>query len=112
MTGFETYDLGAWMSDGLTVHPLVTVRPSANSRRPSVITRIFLPAVAVGALALYAAKPVAQWLFDEPARFEQAAMQSDIVPSSPILYWSNAVAALKNAPRVEESGPADPPTRY
>lgn len=114
MIGFETYDIGAWVTEGLAVHPVVTssLRSTTRSRRPSITTRILLPAVAVGAIAFYAAKPVAQWLISEPARIEQSAMQSDVIPISPALYWGNAVAALRSAPILNESGPADPPTRY
>jgi hypothetical protein len=113
MTGFETYDISAWIRDGLAMHPVVTpVRTSNHLRRPSVATRMFLPAVAAGTLAFYAAKPVAQWFSDAPTRLVQSEMQGDLIPGEVATYWTDAVAALRSAARVEESGPADPPTHY
>lgn len=113
MIGFETYDISAWMIEGLTTHPLSAPRQSGRLRRgASVTARFLLPAVAMGALATYAAQPVAQWFIEPPVRVERAAMEKDVIPDLPALYWAGAVAALRNATRVEESGPPDPPPHY
>lgn len=116
MIGFETYDLQAWMSNGLTVHPHVAAgtRPANRSRRSSLTAKLLLPAVAISTLGLYIARPVAQarWLVSEPTRLEQAEMRGDLLPYSPSAYWQTAIAGLKAAPIMEESGPVDPPTRY
>jgi hypothetical protein len=112
MTGFETYDIAAWMVDGLSKHPTVTPQGVRGVPRRGSIARLLLPMVTVGALAILAATPVAQLFVETPVRIERAAMQKDFVPDRPALFWTNAVAALRLAPLVEESGPADPPTRY
>jgi len=90
--------------------PQRTLSSTRKGKAPAS-ARILLSTVAMGALALYATKPVAQW-FDAPVRVEQAAMQRDIIPAPPAVYWANAVRALRSAPRVMESGPEDPPPRY
>jgi hypothetical protein len=71
-----------------------------------------LSTAAFGALSLFAAKPVAQWFIDPPVRIEQTAMQQDIIPAPPELYWQRTIGYLRSVPLIEESGPADPPTRY
>lgn len=113
MTGFETYDISAWMIDGLAMHPIARpARPVGARRIASLISRIVVPAVAMGTLSVYAAQPVAQWVLDVPTRVELASIQNDLLPDIPSVYWSKAVVALRRAPLIEESGPADPPPRY
>jgi hypothetical protein len=113
MDGFETYDIRAWIVNGLSRHPVSPTRAPAGRRTgPASPAQLFMPMVASVAFAFYSQSPVAQWHLDEPVRLAQAEIQADSVPGAPVLYWSRAVTALRSAPLVEESGPADPPTPY
>jgi hypothetical protein len=112
MIDFETYEVDAWKEDGLAMPFVQRARPSAPKRTSRFRTIILLPVVAASALMFYSVAPMAQFFTETPPRIDRAGWSHDIVPGAPSRFWAASIASIKNAPTIEESGPADPPTRY
>jgi hypothetical protein len=115
MSGFEAFDIRAWLIDELfTRHIEVSANKAKPRRQPRTPTRVqfVLPLVgAAVALQLIASPAVAQeYARTEPASlFESSSSNdSDLVEGDPKVYWSGLIQDLKSRPRATESTMPDP----
>jgi hypothetical protein len=114
MNNFETFDIGAWVVDGLTRH--VNASPAGRKRknkRPTVTVSLRVAAVAASAFLTIATPWLsmqAQTPFAETIASLQALRSADVIIGSPVNYWSRVDAEMRtwkriNSPKISDIPP-------
>lgn len=116
MTGFESFDVRAWLVDGLTKHVSATAKRSQQARQASFRSRVIVPVILAG-MAVSTMPPATacgstgvRWISSEFSAEPPVAQHRAVGDAAQ--YWTARIAEVRSWRVLQESDHAEPPELY